>query len=85
MIDTMINQILDDWEHEIVNDGHMHGTILAWRKKAQDHIDAQRERIEKLENAIQRALNDEESGNGWGPDVTVCTYLKEALRGEESE
>ena len=35
--------------------------------------------IERLRNAIERALADSESGNGWGPDVTVCAYLREAL------
>ena len=35
--------------------------------------------IERLRNAIERALADSESGNGWGPDVTACAYLREAL------
>lgn len=35
----------------------------------------------KLRKAIQKALNDEESGDGWGPDNTVCGYLREALDG----
>jgi len=33
----------------------------------------------RLRGAIERAIADEESGNGWGPDVTVCAYLREAL------
>lgn len=32
-----------------------------------------------LRLAIQRALDDSESGSGWGPDVTVCGYLLDAL------
>ena len=36
---------------------------------------------ERLRSAIRRALADSESGNGWGPDVTVCAYLREALGG----
>ena len=35
--------------------------------------------IEKQRNAIERALADSESGNGWGPDVTVCEYLRKAI------
>lgn len=38
-----------------------------------------REKLGVAEAAIEKALNDEESGNGWGPDVTVCTYLNNAL------
>jgi uncharacterized protein (UPF0335 family) len=37
------------------------------------------EENEKLRAAIKRALADAESGEGWGPDVTVCAYLREAL------
>lgn len=33
----------------------------------------------RLRSAIERALADEESGKGWGPDVTVCAYLRDAL------
>jgi glycyl-tRNA synthetase alpha subunit len=40
-------------------------------------------RIVELETAIKRALDDEESGTGWGPDVTVCAYLRDALAGGE--
>lgn len=50
------------------------------------------EAISRLENenivfheAIQRALDDEESGTGWGPDVTVCGYLRQALSGNNQE
>lgn len=35
--------------------------------------------VARLRAAIQRALDDEESGTGWGPDVTACAYLREAL------
>lgn len=35
--------------------------------------------LEGCATAIRRALADEESGKGWGPDVTVCGYLREAL------
>ena len=40
--------------------------------------------IETLTSAIQRALDDEESGKGWGPDVTVCGYLSDALKAVRS-
>jgi hypothetical protein len=33
----------------------------------------------RMRSAIERALADEESGTGWGPDVTVCGYLREAI------
>lgn len=32
-----------------------------------------------MRKAIERALADAESGNGWGPDVTVCGYLNAAI------
>lgn len=35
--------------------------------------------MERLREAIENVLGDAESGNGWGPDVTVCAYLREAL------
>ena len=44
-----------------------------------EEIEYLRERIERLESAIRRALADSESGNGWGPDITICEYLQEAL------
>ena len=40
--------------------------------------------VEILTTAIQRALDDEESGKGWGPDVTVCGYLSDALKAVRS-
>lgn len=33
----------------------------------------------RLRDAIERALSDSESGTGWGPDVSVCSYLRDAL------
>ena len=33
----------------------------------------------KLVAAIESALADNESGEGWGPDVTVCGRLRAAL------
>lgn len=38
-----------------------------------------REENARLRVAIERALADSESGDGWGPDITVCGYLREAL------
>jgi hypothetical protein len=35
--------------------------------------------IMRLRGAIERALSDSESGTGWGPDVSVCSYLRDAL------
>lgn len=36
-------------------------------------------RAKAIEDAVIRALADNESGSGWGPDVTVCGYLRAAL------
>ena len=33
----------------------------------------------KKDQMIKKVLEDEESGKGWGPDVTTCAYLQEAL------
>lgn len=35
-----------------------------------------------LRMAIERAIDDAESGSGWGPDVTVVGYLRGALVGQ---
>lgn len=32
-----------------------------------------------MRKAIEKALSDAESGNGWGPDITVCKYLNAAI------
>ena len=39
-------------------------------------------RIAELESAIKKVLADEESGKGWGPDVTTVKYLESALSTE---
>lgn len=41
-----------------------------------DALEAERDRYKA---AIERAIADSESGKGWGPDVTVCEYLRAAL------
>lgn len=33
-----------------------------------------------MRKAIKKALADAESGDGWGPDVTVCGYLNAAIK-----
>ncbi len=38
-------------------------------------------RIFATEDVIRRVLDDEESGKGWGPDVTTCGVLRAALEG----
>jgi tRNA pseudouridine-54 N-methylase len=35
---------------------------------------------ERMRSAIQKVLDDEESGTGWGPDITTCAYLANALQ-----
>lgn len=38
------------------------------------------ERVRILREAIQKVLDDEETGEGgWGPDVTMAAVLKEAM------
>ena len=54
------------------------GIVMDMLKK----IERQQAEIERLHTAINRALADSESGKGWGPDVTVCAYLREALKHE---
>ena len=54
-----------------------------WRMKAKtSELRAQylEARCVQMDAAIRRALADSESGSGWGPDVTVCGYLRDALR-----
>lgn len=34
---------------------------------------------ERMQQAINKALRDAESGEGWGPDVTVCAALRKSL------
>lgn len=64
---------------------HMHISWYEIMAKERDglkaQLDAMTARCGRMEGAINRALNDSESGNGWGPDVTVCAYLREALAG----
>ena len=49
------------------------------RKKLRDDFELAANIIEKQRTAIERALADEESGEGWGPDNTICEYLREAI------
>lgn len=50
----------------------------AWNA-ALESVRQEREAAEVLAKAVEKALADEESGSGWGPDVTVCNSLREAL------
>jgi len=50
----------------------------------ESNLEASQRRVRKLEEVITKVLNDEESGTGWGPDVTVCAWLRDALS-ESSE
>ena len=36
-------------------------------------------RVAELEAAIREVLADEETGTGWGPDITMALRLKEVL------
>lgn len=42
-------------------------------------IDSTKLQIGVMREAIERAINDSESGKGWGPDVTVVEYLRKAI------
>lgn len=46
-------------------------------------VDLLERRVKTLRQAIERALQDEESGKGWGPDTTTCAYLRQALKDTE--
>ena len=37
------------------------------------------ERVAELEAVIREVLADEETGTGWGPDITMALRLKEVL------
>ncbi len=39
-------------------------------------------RVDRLEAAIRQVLGDEETGTGWGPDVTMVAVLQAALEEE---
>ena len=51
----------------------------AYNKLRRENIKEHLDEIARLRNAIQRAIDDQESGAGWGPDITVCGYLRDAL------
>lgn len=57
------------WDEEDMRDYVVKVTALASRQQE----------VERLREAIKRALADSESGTGWGPDITVCSYLRAAL------
>lgn len=50
-----------------------------YRSASCDDVARRVDECMRLRTAIQRALDDSESGNGWGPNVTVCQYLRDAL------
>ena len=52
-------------------------SVVGW-ENLRDLIDE----IDRLKSAIAKVLADEESGKGWGPDVTTVRFLKSALEGE---
>lgn len=52
---------------------------------SEEALDILRGENARLRLSIQRALDDSESGNGWGPDVTVCQYLRDALKTPNAE
>ena len=47
---------------------------------AESPAEAAARKLALLRNAVQRVLDDEESGEGgWGPDITMVTVLREAM------
>ncbi len=40
-------------------------------------------KVMRLRAAITKALEDSESGHGWGPDVTTCNALRQVLKDTE--
>ena len=61
------------------NENICHLCTVVLLKKAEAELAEVTAYVSDLESAIKQALDDEESGNGWGPDVTVCAYLQAAL------
>lgn len=44
-----------------------------------EYMNLMNNRIIELQDAIQITLDDSESGNGFGPDVTVCEKLRSVM------
>lgn len=58
----------------------------AWIRTACEQLGMQMRDRERLRDAIQRVLDDEESRpGGWGPDVTCVSILREALNPQSSQ
>jgi hypothetical protein len=54
-------------------------------RRANAALAAEREKTETLAKAIEEVLADEESGEGWGPDVTTVGKLKTAMQKVKEE
>ena len=55
--------------------------VVLLLKAVSEERDELEARVQRLTEAIQKVLDDEESGEGWGPDVTTVAYLREAIDG----
>lgn len=53
--------------------------VAAQSENSPANVARLRARIAALEAAIRKVLDDEETGTGWGPDVTTAKYLREAM------
>jgi len=61
---------------------HDYDHLASEHRHAVAEIERLRAANVRLRTAIQRVLNDEETGaGGWGPDVTMMFVLRDALDG----
>jgi len=44
-----------------------------------EYMNIMNNRICELQDAIKSALDDSESGDGWGPDITICERLRAVM------
>lgn len=80
---------IDDLRDKISNLKHENAALLRaltqpWDEKSslrqlQARAEVAEAACDRMRSAIKQALADAESGRGWGPDITVCEYLRAAL------
>lgn len=45
-----------------------------------EELNRLRSENQRMRGAIEKALADFESSDGWGPGVTVCEYLRKSIK-----
>ena len=79
MIREKIKALFEENEYRYWGPGHVR-VLLSEIDRLEASLHQAEERVKELEGAIKEVLADEESGKGWGPDVTMVGVLKEALK-----